>query len=40
MSRGLGMCIRDSEGSDKQDVIVLHSRSNLNRFKEVVNLDA
>ena len=28
------------EGSDKQVVIVLHSRSNLDRFKEVVNLDA
>ena len=28
------------EGSDKQVVIVLHSRSNLDCFKEVVNLDA
>ena len=28
------------EVSDKQVVIVLHSRSNLDRFKEVVNLDA
>ena len=27
------------EGSDKQVVIVLHSRSNLDCFKEVVNLD-
>ena len=27
------------EGSDKQVGIVLHSRSNLDCFKEVVNLD-